>query len=347
MDVAERPQQDDAEEHEAEAEQNYGVFSHNMDELTELGIAVADIKKMKDAGYHTVESIWQTPTRELIQVRGMSEAKVAKMKEAAQKTCHTGFTTAKEKLLQRASLVKITTGCRDVDDILEGGMESGSITELYGEYRTGKTQICHTLAVTCQMPLANGGAEGKAMYIDTENTFRPQRLQQIAEKFGLDAENVLDNVAYAQAHTCEAQDDLIKVAAGMMSESRFAIIIVDSATALFRTEFTGRGELAPRQNQLGRFLRNLGRLASQFGVAVVVTNQVVVSDMGGGSAMFAGPSVKAIGGNIMAHSTTTRLYLRKGKKDSRVMKIMSSPCLGEKEATFTVTADGVGDFVDG
>eukprot|EP00208_Stichococcus_sp_RCC1054_P001661 CAMPEP_0206145472 /NCGR_PEP_ID=MMETSP1473-20131121/27460_1 /ASSEMBLY_ACC=CAM_ASM_001109 /TAXON_ID=1461547 /ORGANISM="Stichococcus sp, Strain RCC1054" /LENGTH=267 /DNA_ID=CAMNT_0053541703 /DNA_START=127 /DNA_END=927 /DNA_ORIENTATION=- len=267
MDQAERPQAGGDEEcAEGEAQQDYGVQATRLEELVKFNIAQADITKMKAGGFHTVEAIWQTPTKELTEVKGMSEAKIQKLKEAAMKTTTLcGFHTAKENMLVRQSILKLTTGCKDVDDILEGGIESGSITELYGEYRTGKTQICHTLAVTCQMPIAHGGGEGKAMYIDTENTFRPQRLVQIAEKFGLDPDSVLDNVAYAQAHTCEAQDELIKAAAGMMSDARFAVVIVDSATALFRTEFVGRGELASRQNQLGRFLRNLARLAAQFG----------------------------------------------------------------------------------
>jgi DNA repair protein RAD51 len=197
-----------------------------------------------------------------------------------------------------------------------GGLETGSLTEIYGEFRCGKTQICHTLCVTCQLPVEMGGGEGKALYIDTEGTFRPQRLVQIAERwvglrralcckwtalppvpskehgpspsppppqppsplamgrYGLNAEDVLENVAYARAHNTEHQQQLLLSAAGMMSESRFALIVVDSATALFRSEFLGRGELAARQNLLGRFLRSLQRLADEFGCAVIITNQV-------------------------------------------------------------------------
>lgn len=138
----------------------------------------------------------------------------------------------------------------------------------------GKTQLCHTLCVTCQLPVDQGGAEGKALWIDTEGTFRPARLAQIAERFGLNPADVLDNVAYARAHNTDHQGQLLLAAASMMSEARFALIVVDSVTALYRTEFNGRGELSARQIHLGRFLRALAKLAEEFGCAVVVTNQV-------------------------------------------------------------------------
>ena len=219
-------------------------------------------------------------------------------------------------------------------------MESGSITELYGEFRCGKTQLCHTLAVTCQLPVSQGGAEGRCLFIDTENTFRPDRLVDIANRFGLDPEAVLENVAYARAHNTEHQQSLLVQAAAMMAETRFSLVIVDSATALFRTEYLGRGELASRQNNLGRFLKSLQRLADEYGVAVVVTNQVVQANLDGGS-MFAGPTVKPIGGNIMAHATTTRLYLKKGRGESRIAKLVASPSLPEADATFGISPEGI------
>lgn len=153
---------------------------------------------------------------------------------------------------------------------------------------------------------------------------------------------MLDNVAYARAHNTEHQQSLLAAAAGMMAESRFALIVVDSATSLHRTEFLGRGELAARQNSLGRFLRGLQKLADEFGVAVVVTNQVVASNLDGG-AMFAGPGVKAIGGNIMAHATTTRLWIKKGRGETRIAKIVASPSLPEREASFAIGPEGVTD----
>jgi len=190
--------------------------------------------------------------------------------------------------------------------------------------------------------LEQGGGEGKALYVDTEGTFRPQRLVSIAEKFGLNPTDVLDNVAYARAYNSDHQSKLLVQAAGMLAESRYALLIVDSATALYRTDYSGRGELAARQMHLARFLRCLLRLADEFGVAVVVTNQVVAS-VDGAAAMFNPDPKKPIGGNIMAHASTTRLSLRKGRGNTRVCKIYDSPCLPESEAMFAINEDGIGD----
>ena len=289
-----------------------------------------------------MEALAFASRRDICEIKGISEAKVAKLKEAAEKCVPTGFTTAGQVMQQRGEIIRLSTGSTQLDTILGGGLETGSITEIYGEYRCGKTQLAHTLCVTCQLPVDMGGGEGKALYIDTEGTFRPDRLVEIARRFNLNHEDVLDNVAYARAHNTEHQQQLLMTAAGMMADARFALIVVDSATALFRSEFVGRGELASRQNMLGRFLRSLQRLADEYGCAVVITNQVVQANLDGGS-MFAGPSVKPIGGNIMAHATTTRLALRKGRGDTRLAKIVASPSLPEADATFSIGAEGITD----
>ncbi|XP_045143610.1 DNA repair protein RAD51 homolog 1 [Echinops telfairi] len=274
--------------------------------LEQCGINANDVKKLEEAGFHTVEAVAYAPKKELINIKGISEAKA--------------------------------------DKILVRGIETGSITEMFGEFRTGKTQICHTLAVTCQLPIDRGGGEGKAMYIDTEGTFRPERLLAVAERYGLSGSDVLDNVAYARGFNTDHQTQLLYQASAMMVESRYALLIVDSATALYRTDYSGRGELSARQMHLARFLRMLLRLADEFGVAVVITNQVVAQV--DGAAMFAADPKKPIGGNIIAHASTTRLYLRKGRGETRICKIYDSPCLPEAEAMFAINADGVGDAKD-
>lgn len=155
-----------------------------------------------------------------------------------------GFSTATVVQARRSELITLTTGSRELDKLLGGGIETGSITEIFGEFRTGKSQICHTLAVTCQLPISQQGGEGKCLFIDTEGTFRPERLLAIAEKFKLSGTDVLDNVAYARAYNTDHQLNLLIQASAMMSESRFCLMIVDSATALYRTDYSGRGELA-------------------------------------------------------------------------------------------------------
>ena len=256
-----------------------------------------------------------------------------------------GFTTATEFHQRRSEIIYITTGSKELDKLLGNGIETGSITELFGEFRTGKTQLCHTLAVTCQLPIDQGGGEGKCLYIDTEGTFRPERLIAVAERYGLNGEEVLDNVAYARAYNTDHQSSLLIQASAMMSESRFALLIVDSATALYRTDYSGRGELSARQMHLARFLRNLLRLADEFGVAVLITNQVV-AQVDGAASMFNADPKKPIGGNIIAHASTTRLYLRKGRENTRICKIFDSPCLPEAEAVFAINNDGIGDAKD-
>lgn len=256
-----------------------------------------------------------------------------------------GFTTATAFHCKRKEVIYISTGSKELDKLLNGGIETGSITELFGEFRTGKSQLCHSLSVICQLPIELGGAEGKSLYIDTEGTFRPERLLDIAPRYNMDKAAVLDNVAYARAYNTDHQTQLLYQAAAMMSESRYALLVVDSATALYRTDYSGRGELAARQMHLARFLRMLQRLADEFGVAVVLTNQVVAS-VDGAASMFGWDQKKPIGGNIMAHASTTRLSLRKGRGETRICKVYDSPCLKEAEATFSITTAGIGDADD-
>lgn len=315
----------------------------SLEVLQEHGIAANDIQKLQNAGYHTVESVAHATARKLSDVKGISEAKVTKLKEIVKTMVSMDFRTAADALEDRKNLVTLSTGAVEIDKLLEGGVETGSITEVFGEFRTGKTQLCHTLCVTCQMSVNEGGAEGKAIYIDTEGTFRPARLQAIAERFGLDPALALENVAYARAHNSEHQMELLKVAAAIMAQDRYALLVVDSATALFRTDYTGRGELSERQMQMAQFLRQLTRLAEEFGVAVFITNQVVANPDG---MSFAKDATKPIGGNIMAHASTTRLRLRKGRGNNRIMTVFDSPTLPEADAQFAVSGAGVCDATE-
>nr|ATL75357.1 RecA-like protein RAD51 [Diachasma muliebre] len=306
------------------------------------GITAGDIAKLKEAGYYTVESVAYSPKKALLSIKGISEAKADKLLQEASKLVVMGFKSATELYLVRQNIVYISTGSTELDRLLGGGIETGSITEIFGEFRTGKTQLVHSLAVNCQLPIEMGGAEGKCLYIDTEGTFRPERLSAIAQKYNIPAENVLDNVACARAYNTDHQSLLLIQASAMMTESRYALLIVDSAMALYRTDFSGRAELSARQMHLARFLRMLLRIADEHGVAVVITNQVV-AQVDGAASMFGGDQKKPIGGNIMAHASTTRLYLRKGRGETRICRIYDSPCLPESEAMFAILPDGIGD----
>lgn len=310
--------------------------------LEQYGVASGDIKKLIEAGFNTVESIAFAPRKAILAVKGISEIKAEKLMAEAAKLVPMGFTTATMFHQARKDIIMVTSGSREVDKLLGGGVETGAITELFGEFRTGKTQLCHTLCVTCQLPVSQGGAEGMALYIDTEGTFRPERLRAVATRYKLDPDDVLENVACARAYNTDHQHQLLVQAAAMMSENRFALVVVDSATALYRTDYQGRNELAARQMHLGRFLRGLQNLADEFGVAVVVTNQVV-ANVDGSAQMFQADAKKPIGGHIMAHASTTRLSLRKGRGEQRIIKVYDSPCLPEAEVCFGIYEDGVAD----
>ncbi|EGG23414.1 putative DNA repair protein [Cavenderia fasciculata] len=337
-------QQSEGEEAAAEAAEEEDEAFIPISRLQDVnGITAADIKKLQEAGLNTVQSIVHSTKKMLCAIKNISETKADKLIAEAMKIFKTGFTSASLVNQARKQIIHLTTGSKELDNLLDGGFEAGSITELFGEFRTGKTQICHTLCVTCQLSINQGGGEGRALYIDTEGTFRPERLLEIAERFGLDGESVLNNVAYARAYNTDHQLQLLVQASAMMSESRYSLLIVDSATALYRTDYSGRSELSDRQRHLARFLRGLQRLADEFGIVVIITNQVVATVDG---SVFNANPIKPIGGHIIAHASTTRLSLRKGKGENRICKVYDSPSLPEEEKQFAIYGYGIGDIKD-
>ncbi|KAK2198204.1 bifunctional Prefoldin/Pescadillo/DNA repair Rad51-transcription factor NusA [Babesia duncani] len=313
--------------------------------LLSKGLLPRDIDILKEAGYSTLECLAYVPQRSLLAIKGLSEQKVEKIKGACKELCDLGFCPASAYFQARENLIKFTTGSSQLDGLLQGGIETGSITEVFGEFKTGKTQLCHTLAVTCQLPVERSGCEGKCLWIDSEGTFRPERIVAIANRFELMPGDCLENIVYAKAHNTDHQMELLVEATTMMAQARFALLIVDSATALYRADYTGRGELAMRQMHLCRFLRALQRIADTFGVAVVITNQVL-SRVDPMASFFGGSDKVPVGGNIMAHASQTRLFLRNSRGDSRICKIYDSPSLPEGEAVFTVSTGGIDDYSD-
>ncbi|PPR97905.1 hypothetical protein GOBAR_AA22779 [Gossypium barbadense] len=276
-----------------------------IDKLITAGINAGDVKKLQDAGIYTCNGLMMHTKKNLTGIKGLSEAKVDKICEAAEK-------------IVRKSVIRITTGSQALDELLGGGIETSAITEAFGEFRSGKTQLAHTLCVSTQLPTNMRGGSGKVAYIDTEGTFRPDRVIPIAERFGMDPGAVLDNIVYARAYTYEHQYNLLLGLAAKMSEEPFRLLIVDSVIALFRVDFTGRGELAERQQKLAQMLSRLTKIAEEFNVAVYMTNQVI-ADPGGG--VFISDPKKPAGGHVLAHAATIRLMFRKGKGEQRVCKI--------------------------
>ncbi len=196
------------------------------------------------------------------------------------------------------------------------------------------------MCVTCQLSKSDGGGGGKAVYIDTEGTFRAERIASIAKRFGMEPDEALENMIIARAYTHEHQMQLLQQVAAKMAEDQYRLIVVDSATSLFRTDFSGRGELSERQQKLAQYMSALLKLAEEFNVAVYITNQVQ-SDPSG--ATFMANTTKPIGGNIIAHMSTTRLSLRKGKGNQRICKVYDSPCLAEGEAIYEISDNGIID----
>ena len=329
-------EEEENQEEKIEDEQEY----HPIELLQDSGINNNDIKKLVEAGFNSLESIAYTPKKNLVIIKGLSEIKVDKIIKAVYEILKLGIQPCIIALEERKKLTRITSGSKELDSLLGGGFESNSITELFGEFRTGKTQICHTLCVTCQLSKSNGGGEGKAIYIDTEGTFRPEKLAPIAERFGLDPKEVIENVFYARAYNSDHQNRLLFQVCGLMCEHKFSLLIVDSATALYRTDYTGRGELSNRQMSLAKFLRNLQKIADEHKIVVVITNQVVATVDGNS---FGGNDKKPIGGHIMAHACQTRLFLKKGLKQNRICKVYDSPSLPEAEATYSITDHGIDD----
>ncbi|XP_019902380.1 meiotic recombination protein DMC1/LIM15 homolog isoform X2 [Esox lucius] len=330
--------EDQVVEDEAGYQDDEESFFQDIDTLQKHGINMADLKKLKSVGICTVKGIQMTTRKALCNIKGLSEAKVDKIKEAAGKMLTNGFLTAFEYSAKRKQVFRITTGSLEFDKLLGGGMESMAITEAFGEFRTGKTQLSHTLCVTAQLPGEDGYTGGKVIFIDTENTFRPDRLKDIAERFNVDHDAVLDNVLYARAYTSEHQMELLDFVAAKFHEEGgvFKLLVIDSIMALFRVDFSGRGELAERQQKLAQMLSRLQKISEVF-----VTNQMT-ADPGAGMSFQADPK-KPIGGHILAHASTTRISLRKGRGEMRIAKIFDSPDMPENEATFAITPGGVAD----
>ncbi|WRT70919.1 meiotic recombinase Dmc1 [Kwoniella shivajii] len=316
------------------------VGFESVEELQSHGINAQDISKLKAAGIVTVLGVSQTTRRHLLRIKGLSEAKVEKLKEVVAKMLPAPFMTATEIADRRQNVVYITTGSKSVDAMLGGGIATQSITEVFGEFRTGKTQLCHTLCVSTQLPEENGGAAGKVAYIDTEGTFRPDRVRAVADRFGVDSTMALDNVLCARAWSSEQQCDLlVELAVRFVEDRTYKLLIVDSIMNLFRQDYSGRGELSERQQKLNQFLARLQKLSEEFNIAVVLTNQVQADP--GAAAMFAAAaSAKPVGGHILAHASATRIALRKGRGDERIAKLSDSLDMPEGEATYVLKSGG-------
>ncbi len=325
---------------EAEVSKEKAKKSKNKAELTieDLpGVGSATAEKLRSSGFDNLIAIAVATPGQLVDASGVTESAARKMINTSRELLEMGFETGNEVLKKRERVSKISTGSKTFDAVMNGGFETGAITECFGEFGSGKTQVGHILAVnTIKMfPKAT------VVYVDTENTFRPERIIQLAQGAGLDPVKVLKQIRVAKAYNSDHQMLLAEKISELINKEGLDVklIVVDSLTAHFRAEFIGRGTLSERQQKLNKHMHTLARLADMNNLCVYVTNQVMSRPD-----VFFGDPTTSIGGHIVGHASTFRIYLRKGKKGSRVAKLIDAPNLPDAECNFMVEESGLKDI---
>jgi DNA repair protein RadA len=310
------------------------------------GVGPVTTRKLNDAGVHTIMDLIVRGPVEVAELTGMDIDTAAKLVEKAREGLVEGglitkdFISASELYKKRQTIGMITTGTDALDTLFGGGIETQALTEVYGEFGCGKTQFCHTMCVQVQKSKAEGGLEGGVLYMDSENTFRPERIVSIAKANGMDPEKALDNIIVARAYNSSHQMLILEEVSSLINENNIKLIISDSAVGLFRAEYLGRGTLATRQQKLNKFVHLLVRLAETYNIASLMTNQVMSSPD-----QFFGDPTKPIGGNVVAHTSTYRVYFKKsGKK--RIARMVDSPHHPEMDVIFALGEAGVEDPED-
>ncbi|HKC79027.1 MAG TPA: DNA repair and recombination protein RadA [Nitrosopumilaceae archaeon] len=307
------------------------------------GVGPVTTKKLNDAGIHNIMDLLVRGPVDIAEITGMEFDTAAKLvTKARESLIESGqlqkeFVSATEIYKRRQDIGKISTNTNALDMLFDGGIETQAVTEVYGEFGSGKTQFCHTMCVNVQKSKEEGGLDGGVLYIDTENTFRPERIVSIAKAKGLDPAKALDRIIVAKAYNSSHQELIMQEAGTVIEENKIKLIVVDSAVGLFRSEYLGRGTLSIRQQRLNKFMHLLTRTAETYNVAAIATNQVMSSPD-----TFFGDPTRPIGGNVVAHSSTYRVYFKKsGKK--RIARMVDSPHHPEQEVIFTLTEAGVSD----
>ena len=320
---------------EKEKKEKKKVFT-DLEDLPGIGPATA--AKLKEAGYTDVSVIVTASPYELAEVGDFGVEAAKKAIEAAKEGLEANFETANKVFERRKSIGKISTGSKSFDELLGGGIETQSITEAYGKFSSGKSQLAFQLSVNVQKPVEQGGLGGKVLFIDSEGTFRPDRIVQMANGSGMNPDEVLKNIFIARAGDSDHQMLLAEKAGELIVENNIKLLIVDSLTSHFRADYIGRGALGERQQKLNKHIHVLQKLADRYDVAVYITNQV----MDNPGILFGDPT-RPIGGHVLAHASSVRIYMRKAKDEKRIARVVDSPNLPEGECVFKVTEKGVGD----
>jgi len=306
--------------------------------LEELGISATILKKLQEMGITTLEALAAANPQELSQNLAIPLPTIQKLVSQARIALGLGFKTALEIKKERMSLPKITTGSKNLDSLLGGGVEVKTITEFFGEFGSGKTQLCHQLAVNVQLPMEKGGLSKKAVYIDTEGTFRWERIDAMARGLGLDPDKAMENIFYVRAVNSDHQMAVVEELKELIPKDNIGLVVVDSITGHFRAEYPGRENLAARQQKLNRHLHQLMSLAELYDVAVIVTNQVMARPD-----VFYGDPTTAIGGHVLYHAPGIRVQLKKSRGNRRIARIVDAPHLPESETVFAITDVGIRD----
>jgi len=302
------------------------------------GVGPATAEKLKELGFHTVESLATATVREVVPA-GIGEKQAAKIISEARNSIALTFVRADELMRMKENVLRLGTGSKALDELIGGGLESQTITEFYGEYGVGKSILCHQLAVNVQLPPGQGGLDGSALYLDTEQTFRPEWIVRMSNALGIDPEKAAQRIIYSEAYNSDHQMLLLEKADQIIKENNVRLIIIDSLTSHFRSEYLGREMLAERQQKLNNHMHRMIRLARSFNAVAVVTNQV----MSRPDAFFAN-SVDPVGGHIVAHTSHTRVFIRRAASGPiRIARLVSSPYLPEGERLFKVTEEGIID----
>ncbi|AWB27717.1 DNA repair and recombination protein RadA [Halococcoides cellulosivorans] len=338
--------------------------SEDLEDLPGVGPATAE--KLRDNGFESFQGVAVASPGELSNTADIGESSASDIVQAAREAADIGgFESGSTVLERREQIGKLSWGVDEVDDLLGGGVETQSITEVYGEFGAGKSQVTHQLAVNVQLPADHGGLEGSAIFVDSEDTFRPERIDDMVRGLPEDTiqalldqrdiegspgddetmeallESVLDKIHVAKAFNSNHQILLAEKAQELASDSQddefpVRLLCVDSLTAHFRAEYVGRGQLADRQQKLNKHLHDLMRIGDLYNTAVLVTNQVASNPDS-----FFGDPTQPIGGNILGHTSTFRMYLRKSKDEKRIVRLVDAPNLPDGEAVMTVTQDGL------
>ncbi|NPA22082.1 MAG: DNA repair and recombination protein RadA [Candidatus Micrarchaeota archaeon] len=302
------------------------------------GVGAATAEKLRAAGYVDLEKLAAASPFEISEATGLNVETCKKIVEAAKEALNLEMRSGWDIYQMRKTIGRITTGSKKLDSLLGGGVETQSMVEFFGKYSSGKSQVGFQLSVNVQLPKDKGGLEGKVVFIDTEGTFRPERIAQMAEAKGLNPEEVLKNIFVLKPQTSEEQIIFVEKLEPLIKKENIKLIVVDSLTSHFRADYIGRGSLSERQQKLNRHVHTLQRLAEQYNLAVYYTNQVMDNP-----GMLFGDPTTAIGGNVVAHAAAYRVYIRKGKDEKRIARLVDSPNLPEREVIFKVTQEGITD----